>query len=78
MAGQRLAPTPPSLAAIAAAARLGILIKDVSHIELAARIRAIVFDKTGTLTEGVLEVAKLHPAPGVELAELLMRALPKG
>ncbi len=62
------------IAAIAAAARLGILIKDVTHIELAAKIRAVVFDKTGTLTEGVLEVAKLHPAPGVELSELLQTA----
>lgn len=62
------------IAAIAAAARLGILIKDVTHIELAAKIRAVVFDKTGTLTEGVLEVAKLHPAAGVELSELLQTA----
>ncbi|OGV70014.1 MAG: copper-translocating P-type ATPase [Lentisphaerae bacterium RIFOXYB12_FULL_65_16] len=62
------------IAAIAAAARLGILIKDVSHIELAAKLRAMVFDKTGTLTEGVLEVARLQPAPGVELAELLQTA----
>lgn len=59
------------IAAIAAAARLGILIKDVSHIELASRIKAMVFDKTGTLTEGVLEVARLQPAEGVELSELL-------
>ncbi len=62
------------IAAIAAASRLGILIKDVAHIELAARIRAIVFDKTGTLTEGNLEVARLQPAEGVELAELLLTA----
>ena len=62
------------IAAIAAASRLGILIKDVSHIELAAKIRAIVFDKTGTLTEGELEVASLVPAEGVELAELLLVA----
>ncbi len=62
------------IAAIAAAARLGILIKDVSHIELAAKIRAIVFDKTGTLTEGNLEVARLQPAPDVELSELLLAA----
>ena len=62
------------IAAIAAASRLGILIKDVSHIELAAKIRAIVFDKTGTLTEGKLEVASLVPAEGVELAELLLIA----
>jgi Cd2+/Zn2+-exporting ATPase len=62
------------IAAIAAAARLGVLIKDVSLIELAAKIKAVVFDKTGTLTEGVLEVGKLHPVPGVELAELLQVA----
>ena len=59
------------IAAVAAAARLGILIKDVAHIELAAKIKAIVFDKTGTLTEGNLEVSRLQPAAGVELAELL-------
>ncbi|MFO7820894.1 MAG: cation-translocating P-type ATPase [Lentisphaeria bacterium] len=62
------------IAAIAAAARLGILIKDVSHIELASRLKSIVFDKTGTLTEGDLEVARLQPADGVELADLLQVA----
>ena len=59
------------IAAIAAASRLGILIKDVSYIEQAARIGAIIFDKTGTLTEGKLAVARLEPSEGVELAELL-------
>ncbi len=64
--------TPSALiAALASAARLGILIKDVSHMELASRIKAVVFDKTGTLTEGNLEVARLNPAEGVELADLL-------
>lgn len=62
------------IAAIAAASRLGILIKDVAQIELAAKVRAIVFDKTGTLTEGDLEVARLQPAPDVELSELLQVA----
>jgi len=67
--------TPSAMiAALSAAARLGLLIKDISLIELAARIRAVVFDKTGTLTEGVLEVVKLHPGPGVELANLLAAA----
>ena len=41
-----------AIAAVAAAARLGILVKNVSHLELAAKIKAFVFDKTGTLTEG--------------------------
>lgn len=67
--------TPSALiAALASAARLGILIKDVSHIELASRIKAVVFDKTGTLTEGNLEVARLSPVEGVELADLLQVA----
>ena len=59
------------IAAVAAASRMGILMKNVAHLELAARINAVVFDKTGTLTEGNLEVAKLKPADGVELADLL-------
>mgnify|MGYP000849105600 CR=1 FL=1 len=63
------------IAAVSAAARLGILIKDVSNIELVARIKAIIFDKTGTLTEGKLEVARLQPVEGVELADLLQVAL---
>jgi len=62
------------IAAISAAARLGILIKDVSHIELAAKIKAIIFDKTGTLTEGNLEVARLQPVGTTELADLLQLA----
>lgn len=67
--------TPSAVvAALAAAARLGMLIKNVTHIELAARVKAVVFDKTGTLTEGVLEVARLQPVEGVELAELLKAA----
>lgn len=68
--------TPTTVvASVAAAARLGILVKNVSHlVELASRIRAFVFDKTGTLTEGQLAVAKLGPVDGVEPAELLMIA----
>ena len=68
--------TPTTVvASVAAAARLGILVKNVSHlVELASRIRAFIFDKTGTLTEGQLAVAKLGPVDGVEPAELLMVA----
>ncbi len=66
-----LASPTATVATIAAAARLGILIKNIADIELAAQIRAFVFDKTGTLTQGVLSVARLAPAEGVEPAELL-------
>ena len=64
--------TPTAMvAALSASARLGILIKKVSDLELAGRITSIVFDKTGTLTTGQLYVTKLTPAQGVEPAELL-------
>ncbi|MCM8535716.1 MAG: cation-translocating P-type ATPase [Lentisphaeraceae bacterium] len=68
--------TPSAIvAAIASAARLGILVKDVSHLELASKIRALVFDKTGTLTEGNLIVSKMQPAKDIELAHLLKVAV---
>ncbi len=63
------------IAAISAASRLGILIKDVSHIELVAKIKAIIFDKTGTLTEGDLEVARLEPVSEGDLAQLVQIAV---
>jgi len=67
--------TPTAVvAAVAAAARLGILIKNVSHLELAAKITAFVFDKTGTLTDGKLSVVKLNPFGSVTQAELLKLA----
>src|SRR5207249_9358226 len=64
--------TPTAMvAALSAAARLGILIKNVSDIELAARINAFVFDKTGTITTGDLAVSRLAPTTGIQPAELL-------
>jgi Cd2+/Zn2+-exporting ATPase len=64
--------TPTAMvAALSAAARLGILIKNVADLELAAKINAFVFDKTGTLTTGELAVSRLAPLNGVTPAELL-------
>jgi Cd2+/Zn2+-exporting ATPase len=64
--------TPSAMvAALSAAARLGILIKNVGDIELAAKINAFVFDKTGTLTTGKLAVSRLAPMEGTTPAELL-------
>ncbi|NJL32006.1 MAG: cation-translocating P-type ATPase [Phycisphaerales bacterium] len=53
------------IAAISAASRLGVLIKNVTDLDIARRINAIVFDKTGTLTHGNLIVERLIPAHGV-------------
>src|SRR5688572_7399524 len=66
-----LASPTAMVAALSAAARLGILIKNVADIELAAKINAFVFDKTGTLTSGKLAVSRLAPQDGVMPAELL-------
>lgn len=67
--------TPTAMvAALSAAARLGILIKNVADIESAAKINAFVFDKTGTLTTGELAVSRLAPLGDTKPAELLRLA----
>ncbi len=64
--------TPTAMvAALSAAARLGILIKNVADIEAAAKINAFIFDKTGTLTTGQLAVSRLMPLGETKPAELL-------
>jgi Cd2+/Zn2+-exporting ATPase len=67
--------TPTAMvAALSAAARLGVLVKSVATLEAARTLTAIVFDKTGTVTSGVLSVTRLAPAEGVEAGELLQLA----
>jgi len=64
--------TPTAMvASLSSAARLGILVKNVTDLEVAGSLSAVVFDKTGTLTTGSLSVASLEPAPGVDAKELL-------
>ena len=67
--------TPTAMvAALSAAARLGVLIKNVTDLEAARNLTSIVFDKTGTLTTGKLSVTKLTPAAGVDGGDLLKAA----
>lgn len=67
--------TPSAMvAALSAAARLGILIKNLADLELAARLTAFIFDKTGTVTTGKLTVARLSPKEGFSASELLQAA----
>lgn len=67
--------TPTAMvAAISAAARMGVLVKNVADLEIVGKATALVFDKTGTITTGRLYVTKLAPVSGVEPAELLAAA----
>ena len=66
--------TPVSVvAALAAAARNGVLIKGGVYIEAPATLQAIAMDKTGTLTEGKPSVVEVVPMSGHDEGELLQR-----
>ncbi len=56
-----LATPTAMIAALSAAAKSGVLVKNAVDLEEAANIDAVVFDKTGTLTTGNLEVFKIEP-----------------
>jgi Cu+-exporting ATPase len=57
-----------------AAARSGILFKDVDALATAHRVQVVAFDKTGTLTEGKPTLVALDPAPGQMEIEVLRLA----
>ena len=67
--------TPVSVvAALAAAASNGVLVKGGAHMETPSRLRAIAMDKTGTLTEGRPAVMQVIAMNGHSEVELLERA----
>jgi Cd2+/Zn2+-exporting ATPase len=67
--------TPVSIvAALASAARNGVLIKGGTFIELPAKLTALAMDKTGTLTKGEPQVTRVIPLSGHSEEELLQRA----
>jgi Cu+-exporting ATPase len=64
--------TPTALVAgTGAAARSGILIKDIEVLERAAHVDAVVFDKTGTLTVGRPELIVSVAAEGIERSRVI-------
>lgn len=67
--------TPVSIvAALAAAAKNGVLIKGGVYVEAPGRLKAIAMDKTGTLTLGKPDVVEVVPMNGHTTEELLERA----
>lgn len=72
--GQMLVSSAPMIAALSAATKRGILIKNSKFIEELTEIDAVVFDKTGTVTVGDLSPTDICPADDASEDELLSAA----
>lgn len=72
--GQMLVSSAPMIAALSAATKRGILIKNSKFIEELTDIDAVVFDKTGTVTVGDLSLTDAVPVDGVSKEELMSAA----
>src|SRR5262249_46552677 len=66
-----LAPPTPLMVGTGPGARRGVLIKNATAIETAARIDTVVMDKTGTLTKGEPEVVAVATEAGHREADLV-------
>ncbi len=68
--------TPVSVvAALASAARAGVLVKGGEYLERPAHLKAIAMDKTGTLTEGQPRVREIVPLGDHGEGDFLIRAV---
>lgn len=67
--------TPVSIvAALATAARQGVLIKGGAYLEALGQVRAIALDKTGTITRGEAKVHRIIPLDDHHADQLLAHA----
>ncbi len=67
--------TPVSMvAALATAAKRGVLVKGGAHLERLAAVRVVAFDKTGTITAGTPGVVSIAVMPGADEREALRAA----
>jgi cation transport ATPase len=69
-----LAAPATAIAAIAVAARHGILIKGTAFLENLADVTSVVFDKTGTLTAGSLLLMEILPVGPASAEDVLLVA----
>lgn len=72
--GQMLVSSAPMIAALSAATKRGILIKNTKFIEELTDIDTVVFDKTGTVTKGELTLTALVPFEDAVTREELLTA----
>lgn len=72
--GQMLVSSAPMIAALSAATRRGILIKNSKFIEELTEINAVVFDKTGTVTKGDLSLTGIKVCADISENELVSTA----
>jgi Cd2+/Zn2+-exporting ATPase len=70
-----LAAPATAVAAIAVAARHGILIKGSAFLEHAAEVTSVLFDKTGTVTRGELSLLRVEAAADIPAVVALAAAL---
>lgn len=73
-----LAAPATAIAAIAVAARHGILIKGSAFLEQLAEVNSLIVDKTGTVTTGSLWLVDVRPSPGVDPGRLVALAAALG
>lgn len=69
--GQMLVSSAPMIAALSAATKRGILIKNSKFIEEMTETDTVVFDKTGTVTKGELSLTAAAPCNGITRDELI-------